>query len=165
MGKSAEVIMFSNRMILGGLCVAGVVAATGMAARADNITVSGVACKNYNAAEALDIDYQNFGVQNVNAGSRFVICPVPRSPLNNVIPTQFYVDGFNSAGTSTSCTATLYDFSGDIITSVSFTQSTPTWDQGVTFSIAPTTWDYVSVLCLLPGNRGGTILGAASLAP
>lgn len=164
MGQSGEVmIMFSNRRVL-GLCVAGVVAVTVGAAQADNITVSGVACKNFNAGEALDIDFVSTGVQNINASPRSVVCPVPRSPLTGAPVTQFFVDGANVAGTTTSCCAALYDFHGNAISTVCFAEgSTPTWDHAVNFSVAPGTWDYVSLVCTLPGSRGGTILGAASV--
>ncbi|HEX7836018.1 MAG TPA: hypothetical protein VF469_01080 [Kofleriaceae bacterium] len=141
------------------------VAALGTAARADNITMSGVSCKNYNASEALDIDYRTWGVQNVNTAPRWVICPVPRSPLTSVPPTEFYVDGSNSPGTSTSCQATLYDYQGNITATVSFIESATTWDHPVTFSVAPSMWDYVNVMCQLPGSRGGTLLGTAAVQP
>lgn len=164
--------MLSNRIMLGGLCVAGLVVAIGAAARADNITTSGVACKNYNASEALDIDYVDRGARNVNASSRWVICPIPRSPFTTLPPNQFFVDGLNNPGATTSCVATLYTYSGTLVSSVSFTQSAPAgavsptpWDQAVNFSIAPVTWDYVSVRCFLPGNMAATILGTGSVQP
>jgi len=157
--------MFSNRMVLGGLCVAGVVAAIGTAARADSINTSGVACKNYNAGEALDIDYQTWGVQNINASPRSVVCPVPRSPLTGAAPfPEFWVDGMNVAGTTTSCCAMLFDFDGTFLSSVCWSEGAASlWSQPVTFSIKPSTFHYVNLLCTLPGNRGGTILGATAV--
>ncbi|HEX3764740.1 MAG TPA: hypothetical protein VHW23_38860 [Kofleriaceae bacterium] len=146
--------------------MAGVVAATGTAARADNITMSGVACKNYNAAEALDIDFQDWGAQNVNTSlPRWVICPIPRSPFTSVPSPEFYADTANALGTASSCIATLYSYQGTVITTFTWTAVSPSTDEQVTFSIAPTMWDYASWRCLLPANRGGTILGAAALAP
>ena len=159
-------IMSLNRMVLGGLCVAGMVAALGTAARADNINTSGVACKNFNASEALDIEYVDTGVRNVNASPRSIICPVPRSPLSSIPAPEFYVDGTNNPGTSTTCTATLYDFQGNRVAIVSFTEgATSPWDHSVTFGIAPSFYDYVSVRCLLPGSSAGEILGVTAVQP
>jgi hypothetical protein len=161
-----------NRRMLGGLFLAGIVASIGAAARADNINTSGVACKAYITGGALDIDYTAYSIRNVNAGPRDVICPVPRSPLGSMAPTQFYVDGSNDPGTSTYCVAVLYNYHGEIITTESFTESVSasapvaaSWDRQVAFSIEPSTYDYVSVLCELPGNIAGRILGVTAVQP
>jgi hypothetical protein len=53
----------------------------------------------------------------------------------------------------------------------SFTQTVPaggvptTWDQSVTFTIIPTRYDYLNVLCTLPGGMTGLILGVTSVQP
>lgn len=164
--------MFWNRMMLGVLCVAGMVASQGAEVSADNINTSGVSCRNYNASEALDIDYHDYGARNVNASPRWIICPAPRSPLTSIPSPEFFVDGSNSPGTSTSCIATLYTFMGNIVTTVPFTESVPAsatmvtpWDHQVTFSIAPTKYDYVSVRCSLPGSGAGHIFGVTAVQP
>jgi hypothetical protein len=164
--------MFLNRIVLGGLYVAGVLASLGTPASADNINTSGVACKNYNASEALDIDYHDYGVRNLNASPRWVTCPAPRSPLISIPVTGFYVDGSNSPGTSTSCVASLYTYQGTIVTTVLFTESVPgsassvtPWSHPVTFSIAPAHFDYVSVRCILPGSGASHILGVTAVQP
>jgi hypothetical protein len=162
--------MLAKQMVLGGFCVASIVAAFGTVADADNITLSGVACRNYNPNEAADIDYAGFGTglgaQNINNSSpRFVICPVPRSPLTGNPPTQLYIDGSNSNGSTTSCTAMLLDYTGNFRATVSFTEgATSPWDHAVTFNVAPMLWDYIAVLCQLPVSRTGTLFGVASVA-
>ena len=163
--------MFSKLVKVGSLFLTAVLASFGASAHADNINTSGVSCRNYNASEALDIDYLTNGVRNLNASSRFVICPVPRSPLTGTPTPTFYVDGSNNPGTSTTCTVTVYNFLGTFVSSQSFTQSVPStgttlnWDQPVTFPTPPSTFDYVSLLCFIPANGGGLIHGATAVQP
>jgi hypothetical protein len=164
-------IMFTKLVKVGALFLTAVLASLGATAHADNINTSGVICQNYNAAEALDIDYFTNGVRNINASSRFVICSVPRSPLTGTPSPTFYVDGENLPGTTTTCTLNVYNFLGTFVSSQSFTKSVPAggatldWDQPVTFPTPPSTFDYVSLLCFLPGSGGGLIHGVTAVQP
>ena len=161
--------MSSKLMKIGSLFLAGALASFGVAAHADNINTSGVVCQNYNAGQALDIDYVTNGARNLNAAARPVVCSLPRSPLAAGAIPEFFVDGQNNTGASTSCTLTVYDFLGTFKQSQSFTESAPAtgprnWDHLVQFAAnAVTTFDYVSVLCTLPGNANGLIHGVTSV--
>jgi hypothetical protein len=154
--------MKANAILFGLSLSAGLLAsaATGHAdaATSQNISTHGSACKNYNAAEALDIDYLPWGVRNINAAVRSVICPIARHPVTG--PAQnFYVDGSNSNGASTTCTVYAYNYNGDFLSSYSFTTNLAKYDQ-----LAPLTsvsyWGFVSVYCLLPANGNGVLFGA-----
>jgi hypothetical protein len=143
---------------LGSMFLAGALATLGPAAHADNINTSGTVCQNFNAGQALDIDYLANGVRNINPSPRPVVCAVPRSPLQpTATAAQFFIDGVNAAGTTTSCTLFVYTFGGAISQSSTFTLpgfvSLPL--------IGP--FDYVSVLCTLPGNPGTVLFGATSV--
>lgn len=160
--------MYSKLVRLGSLFVAGGLATSGAVAHADNINTSGVLCQNFNAAEALDIDYFTFGVRDINAAARSVICSIPRSPLATGATPEFFVDGENFGTTSTSCTLTIYTFGGTVTQSMSFTESstgtTRTWDHAVLFPVGSIgTFDYASALCTLPGGGQAVLFGITSV--
>jgi hypothetical protein len=125
-------------------------------AYAVNANNSGTSCRNYNAAQVADIDYLPSGTRNLNASSRFVICPIVRSPTSASYAVNVYVDGFAAAGKSISCTLYSYDFTGTFLGAQSFPAArTGTFDQYLT--VAGHYWSNASVLCLLPGSAGGII--------
>jgi hypothetical protein len=160
--------MYSKLVKLGSLFVAGALAVSGSAAHADNINSSGVLCQNFNASEALDIDYLTTSVRDINASARSVICSIPRSPLATGATPEFFVDGSNSANTSTTCTVTTYSFLGTVTQSLTFTEAGGTagrtWDHFVTFPVNGVgTFDYASVLCTIPGSGQGLIFGSTSV--
>src|ERR1700748_3129735 len=103
-------IMISKLVTMGSLVCAGTLASFGGLAHADNINTSGVLCQNFNAAQALDIDYLTNSVRNIATTPRSVICSVPRSPLAAGALPEFFIDGQNSANTTTSCTLSVYTF-------------------------------------------------------
>ena len=143
---------------LGSLFLAGALASLGPAAHADNINTSGTLCQNFNASQALDIDYLATGVRNVNAAPRPVICAVPRSPLQPAATAaQFFVDGVNAAGTTTTCTLFIYTFGGVVTQSSTFTLP------GFVSLPVIGTFDYASALCTLPGNPGTVLFGVTSV--
>lgn len=151
--------MSSKVALMGSLFLAGVLALTGGAARADSTTITshGAICHNYNAWEVQDIDYVLGGVHNLASSSRKVICPAPRSPTG--VPTsKFIVSGNNYDGTSTPCTVYAFDGEGSLKTTQSFVlsgwKSVGIADLG---SLSPT--DFVMVLCTLPPNGDGLIRG------
>ena len=151
--------------VIGLLIFAGAAAAFGAAAHAGNINTSGVICQNYFAGQALDIDYLTIGVRNINPAPRQVICAVPRSPLGSATTGEFFVDGHNNTGYSTSCTVTVYNYTGDFLGARSFTRSGD-YDQLVTFpSSQLPMFAYVSVLCTLPGSGNATLYGITAVQP
>jgi hypothetical protein len=149
--------------------IAGTLASLMATANADNINTSGVLCQNFNASQALDIDYLSTGVRNLATSARSVICAIPRSPLAATPLTTFFVDGQNNPGTSTSCTVTVYSYFGTIRSTQSFTEigeaSGRTWDHFVTMSPQPSTFDYASVVCTLPASAGGRLFGVIAVQP
>jgi hypothetical protein len=165
--------MSSKFMKIGSLFLAGALVSLGPTAHADNINTSGVTCQNYNAGQALDIDYLTNGVRNLNAATRQVICSVSRSPIPLGSQAQFFVDGHNNANTCTTCTLTMYLFGGTVAEIQSFRNCAPAtaplnWDQLVTFTtITPVldTFDYASLLCTLPGSTNGILYGVTALQP
>jgi hypothetical protein len=148
---------------LGSLFLAGALASLGAVAHADNINTSATLCQNFNAAQALDIDYVGNGVRNLNAASRPVVCAIPRSPLQANATPEFFIDGTNTGTNTTPCTLFIYTFGGTITQSFSFT-GTGTYDQFVTFAVnAVGTFDYADVVCTLPASVGGTLFGVTSV--
>jgi len=138
--------------------VVGTLGSVGLSgeAHAVNANNSGTACKNYNAAQVADIDYLPSGARNLNASSRYVICPVVRSTTSASYGVNVYVDGFAAAGKTISCTLYSYDYNGAFLGSKSFpTARTGVFDQYL--SVAGHYWSNASVLCLLPGSAGGII--------
>ncbi|QWP75747.1 hypothetical protein J5226_19370 [Lysobacter sp. K5869] len=137
--------------LLGALC-----ATPARAATAQNINLQGSACRNYNASEALDIDYLTSGARNINASARSVICPVARHPVTG--PGQnFFVDGSNTSGSPVYCGLYAYDYNGTLLSSTSTTL--PGYASLPTVSY----WGYVSVLCTLPGGGAAVVYGASAI--
>lgn len=161
--------MFSNALKLGLFLATGTLASIAATAHADNINTSGVICQNFNASEALDIDYLTTGVRNLAATPRSIICAIPRSPLNAAPSPMFFVDGHNNANTTTTCTVTVYNFMGVIQSTQSFSESGGagglTWDFPVTLALQPAVFDYASLLCSIPASAGGSILGVTAVQP
>jgi hypothetical protein len=152
-------VLFVCLLISGGLLAGAVVDAD--AATAQNINTSGTACTNYNASQALDIDYFTYGVRNVNAAARPVVCPIARHPVTG--PGQnFYVDGSNSGGASTSCSISAFNYTGAFQSSASFTDGAATYDH---FTSLPTVsyYSYISLFCTLPGSGQGVLFGVTAL--
>ena len=78
-------------------------------ARAESLNTAGTVCRNYNAREALDIDFLQDGARYINDSPRPVICPIPRPSQvaggnvgDEVPPVSFFIDGWNAPNTSTS---------------------------------------------------------------
>lgn len=161
--------MRSKVLKIASLFLVGALACFGFTAHADNVNTSGVVCQNYNAGQALDIDYFTNGVRNINAAARPVICSVARSPLAAGAIPEFFVDGQNNTSACTNCTLTVYDFLGAFKQSQFFTECASTagprnWDHLVQFAANTVgTFDYVSVLCTLPGGSNGLIHGITSV--
>jgi len=162
--------MFAKFVMIGSISLTGVVGALGASVEAGNFNTSGVVCQNYNAAEALDVDYLTSGVRNINPAPRPVICSIPRAPLPSTARGTFYIDGYNYGGTSTSCTVYVTTYYGNPVASLSFTETGATagrsWDHYVSFDPGVvSTYDYVSAVCTIPGNAGGLIYGAIAMQP
>lgn len=161
--------MNSKLRMVGSLFVAGAAAvAVGTMAHADNINTSGVLCQNYNAEEALDIDYVPNAVRNVATSARSIICSVPRSPLvPGSTSGSLAIDGWNNTNTSTSCTVFAVSNTGGTLGSQSFTETATTSPRPWRHTVSLTSTQlratgYVSVLCTIPGHATGEITGLTS---
>ena len=124
-------------------------------AYAVNSNISATTCRNYKAEEAADIFYAPWGVFNQNTNSRYVICPIVRSPTSTNAVSVF-VDGSTAAGSAISCTLYSYDINGQLLQGRGFTSpSGTTFDQFL--SVQGVYWGTASLLCLLPGNETGVL--------
>jgi hypothetical protein len=145
-------LAFGLALTLGTFALTGGVPNTAHAANANH---SGTICKNYNAAEALDIDYLTGGTRNLNAVSRYVICPLVTAASKNA-STKVHVDGFASSGQTIFCTLYSYDNQGRFQGSKSFS-SAKTGAFDVQLSVPSNSASALSVLCLLPPSTQGII--------
>lgn len=156
--------MKTNAWITAASLAAGLLAATASidarAATSQNISTHGSACRNYNASQALDIDYFTTGVRNINADVRPVICPITTHPVTG--PGQnFYVDGTNYNGATTTCTLYAFNYSGGLLSSVTFVVGS-TYDYYASLP-SVTYWGYTSMLCSLPGSGNGVLFGVIAI--
>ena len=123
-------------------------------AYAVNLNIPGILCRNFNAAEVADIDYDPTAITVVNLDEAFVICPIVRSPTStNAV--SVYVDGFATTGTTITCTLYSYNIDGSLVDAQTFTAQPGKIDRFVT--IPGVYWGNASVLCLLPGHGWGAI--------
>jgi hypothetical protein len=147
---------------------AGVVLASGAVAPAS------AAYLNVNAAECQstfppqdNLIHSDFGV-STPATWQFTLaiaCALPRSPLTpSATVGQFFVDGDNRNGASTSCTIVSSDYTGVFLGSASFTTSDAHYDQLLSLPATQLTfWAYANMNCQLPPNGNGTLRGVTSL--
>jgi hypothetical protein len=138
-------------LTLGTSALVGGVPETAHAANANH---SGTICKNYDAGEALDIDYLPGGTRNLNANSRYVICPLVIAATTNS-STKVHVDGYAVAGQTIYCTLYSYDNQGNFLGSQSSSAQTGTFD--VKLKVSTNSSSALSVLCLLPPSAQGVI--------
>jgi hypothetical protein len=122
-------------------------------AHAVNALHSGVICKNYNAAEVMDIDYFTVGTRNLATTPRSIICPlvVAPAPANGGHRTV-KVDGFAATGFSIFCTLYTYNNKGKLRGSQGFT-SAQTGVFEVTLTTPAGGLGTSSVLCTLPASN------------
>jgi len=122
---------------------------------------SGTICKNYNAADASYIDYLTTGTRSYRAYSTAVICPLSRDTINSN-GAYAYVDVTHSTNATTSCTLYSYSYLGTYLGSVSQSWTGSGAHEialGLTGAGKSNTYSDYAVLCYLPGNSVGTIMG------
>lgn len=153
------------RLLLSACGVA--IAATPLApARATNINTGTVECQ-VAFAPAIQIFRSDFGVAtlDITTTPQSVICSVPRSPLAaGATVGQFYVDGDNWNGASTSCAISAFDQDGHLAIISTFTTSANHYDQLVTLPadrLSPL--GHTTLSCTLPAFGNGTLRGVTSL--
>jgi len=124
-------------------------------AYAVNANHSGTVCRNYNAGEALDIDYFYYGTRNISSTGKYVVCPIVRAPN----AASGYIDGRIYDGETIYCTVYSVNYTGAYLGSTSFSVTGPTtFDRYFSFpSTQVSYWGNMSALCYLPGNGQGVI--------
>lgn len=155
MTKKRKVLGFS---LVVGLCV-GALALT--KAEAAPISSSGLICHAKNGSQNGDITAVVNGVRNSNVNSRDVVCAVERQPAAPTSSEQdFFVDGDNLNGKSTSCTISSYEYNGGFLGSKSFTTNSVAYDVQLIMPLTMVTqYAYLSMTCTLPGSNNGTLRG------
>lgn len=146
------------------LTVAGVWLAGAPVAQAHE-NDSGTACHAYNAGEVTDIDYLARGVRNMASSPRYVICPVDFVPTADGSITV-YVDGQHTIAATTSCTLFSHNYDGTMLGSTSDSRQDVNGSWEMTLSLPAgqaSVWSYLSVLCYIPGNGTGLILGTTAM--
>lgn len=149
------------------LGLAGLVLALTTSARAHSnqyvptVIAHGGICRNYNAAQAADIDYAISGVRNLNAAMRPVICPLerPRFTADVASARHVYVYGYHASNVTTTCTAYFLNASGAALGSATLSRSgAGSWVMPMTFTDAQSfPGAMVTVLCNLPGAAASLV--------
>jgi hypothetical protein len=120
---------------------------------------SGTVCRNYNAAEAKDIDSLPSGTRNLNASPRYVICPVVRLPDDSdggsIAIVSVYLNGYAASGQTITCTLNSYDYTGSFLGGNSVYLLTGTFEAFLQATAGY--WSSANVLCLLPPSGKGII--------
>lgn len=153
-----------SAITLGVALTAGLLGALGVAPQALAVpytNTSGVICKNYNASEATLIDYVPSGTRSYKNGTTSVICPLSRDTQNGN-GASVYVDVNHSSSATTSCTAYSYTYTGTVLAS-----ATQTWtgsgfhefSLNVAGAGKSNSYSDYSVLCSIPGNSVGSVMG------
>lgn len=140
-------------------------AATAVVSSADaaQTNSSGSDFHAYNASEATVIDYLSNGVRTLSAYPTSVIGSVDHNPSTN--GQVIYIDGYHSGVQTTSCTLYSYNYNGTLLaaSSVSASGMSGAWERTVYLTAAQSTaWAYYSLLCQIPANGAGVLLGATS---
>ena len=124
-----------------------------------NMNISASICQSDDLDQTTDIDFYQAGIANVSSSkSHNVWCAVPRSPVEGD-NASFWVDGYNPSGRKTYCGLTSYNYTGDVLSTVSMVMSNAgNYDKRVDVpSAQASTWAYVTVNCELP--PGGKLYG------
>lgn len=140
----------------------GLMAVAPINADAAQKLVPGLDCDNYNASEVGDVDRFVFGVRNINASARAVVCSLPRELT--VSGGTIVVNGTNSAGQTTSITAYSFNNLGTTqFTSKSVNPNTATYSLPINFTAAelPAAAQLTLFVFLPPG--GGGVYSSTSL--
>jgi hypothetical protein len=142
-----------------------VLAATAIASNAGAAQTngSGVNFHVFHTWQASKIEYAAFGVQNLDTSPLEIISSVDHSPSTG--GQTIYIDGMHWATETTSCTLFAYDYDGNWLAtkSVSATNVNGHWERVISLTAAESpTWAYYSVLCSIPANLKGVLIGVTS---
>ncbi|WP_044238163.1 hypothetical protein [Chondromyces apiculatus] len=153
-------IMKAN-LVLTALALAATAVATNVGAT--QLNSNGSAFQPYNASQATVIDYFGTGVRTIASTPTYVVASVDHNPSTS--GQTVFIDGTHSGSQTTTCSVLSYNYNGTILSSqsVNATAVSGAWERSVRFTPAQSTnWAYFSVLCLLPANGAGVLLGVAA---
>ena len=153
--------LMKANLVLSALALAATAVATNVGAA--QINSNGSVFQPYNASEATRIDYLGTGVRTLASTPTYVIASVDRNPSTG--GQTVYIDGTHSGAQTTTCSVLSYNYNGTVLSSqsVNATAVSGAWERTVRFTPAQSTnWAYFSVLCLLPANGAGVLLGVAT---
>ena len=154
-----RITKFASLLALAGML--GGAAVDVDAAVSQNVNTHAATCNPFNASQATLIDYFTSGVRTLAGFATPVVCAVERHPVTG--PSQnFFVDGSNFGGQSTSCTLTSFTFTGTFESSTSFTSNLAIYDVFQTLTSVGF-FSYVSLLCTLPASGQGVLRGVTAL--
>jgi hypothetical protein len=155
--------MFSKIAKFGATLAATVLGTLALVADAGaaNLNTHGSAFVAYNAGQASLVDYVGAGVRTGAAGGLWVIAPIVRSPVSTSYQ-NFYIDGDNMSGNTTSFSLISHDYTGTLQQSVAFNSNLPSYSTFQTLNTI-STYSYVSVIAFLPGSYGGLVRGVTAL--
>jgi hypothetical protein len=123
---------------------------------------SGTICKNYDSGDVTFIDYLTNGVRSRKTETTRIICPLVRG-TNNRNGAWVYVDVSHGGTQTTTCQAYSFNVSGTLLASPPSQTWTGSGFHEFAFDLTgdgkSVPWSDYSVLCSIPGNVGGVILG------
>ena len=90
-----------------------------------------------------------------------MIAPVVRSPVSTTYQ-NFYIDGDNMNGSSTSFSLISHDYTGTLQQSVGFSSNLPSYSTFQTLNTI-SNYSYVSLIAFLPGSYNGLVRGVTAL--
>jgi hypothetical protein len=154
--------MFSKIAKFGATLAAAVLGTLAPVADAGaNLNTHASAFHAYNAGQAELADYVSAGVTTAEPGGLWIVAPVVRSPVPYGYQ-NFYIDGDNQIGNTTQFYLYSFDYQGNLESSVAFSSSDPSYSIYETLNPI-STYSYVSLLAILPGDHGGTVRGVTAL--
>ncbi|WP_437926367.1 hypothetical protein WMF37_46215 [Sorangium sp. So ce291] len=138
-------------------------------ASALQINSHGASFQPYNARDATSIDYVAAGVRTLATTPTYVITSLDHNTSTTghkiYIDGAHYSDGLHPGTQTTTCTVYSHNYDGTMLASVSASASSVSgsWERiiDLTADQSPK-WAYFSVLCSIPANKNGVLLGVTS---
>jgi hypothetical protein len=125
-------------------------------AHAVNINTPSLACQQSDFQSSPSpvqhrIQYTNSGIVNLVDVPTLIVCDVPRSPSQTATTVNFFVDGDNYTGATTTCVMYSYDYLGGFVGSLGFSTTAAKYDEYVSFPRELMGfYNYATIMCALP---------------
>jgi hypothetical protein len=156
------------RFVMAALAAGFAVAAPAPMMAATVSTVSnhsGNICKNYNDTEVALVDYLPYGVRSSKFGYMSLICPLVRSTQGSAGAIAYVDIKHTMVPATTTCTLYSYNSSGGLLGSQSLTWTGLGFHEfafsgiGVWGVGRSNGWSDYSIICAIPGDYNGVIMG------